>query len=400
MLWASAYGGLVLGLARRAGVAVPQEEFGRVMDYLSQQLRSIGDDSTLSDYCLALYALAVANRAEPAYQERLYAFREKLCREERALLALAILEGHGPKAMAGELLKATPGERHEKVYRFGCPARESAIRLLAWAHYQPADPMVDVLVNDLMNEQKQAHWGTTQGNAWAMLALTDYARRIEGKLQPIEGRLSWEGQTIPFQLNDRTNVFTRSFSLTNSADTPLVLVNELTNRLFATTCLDVRPPVSHQPRQDRGFNLARRYDRLDDDNRPQDLKSLRVGDRVLVTLRLAVREQARFVVIDDALPSILEIVNPEFQTQQARGEPQELFGEEGDWWRADFRELRKDRFLSFANWVAPGNYTLRYIARVRAAGTVTAPCAKVEEMYHPERYGLSETQPISSQPWE
>ena len=67
---------------------------------------------------------------------------------------------------------------------------------------------------------------------------------------------------------------------------------------------------------------------------------------------------------------------------------------------SDFHELRKDRFLSFANWVGAGRYTLRYVARVRAAGAVTAPCAKVEEMYHPERYGLSEAQTLSSQPLE
>jgi uncharacterized protein YfaS (alpha-2-macroglobulin family) len=64
---------------------------------------------------------------------------------------------------------------------------------------------------------------------------------------------------------------------------------------------------------------------------------------------------------------------------------------------SSFREIRKDRCLYFADWVAPGTYTLRYVARVRAAGTVTAPPAKVEEMYHPERYGLSGTQTITSQ---
>jgi hypothetical protein len=40
---------------------------------------------------------------------------------------------------------------------------------------------------------------------------------------------------------------------------------------------------------------------------------------------------------------------------------------------------------------------MRYIARVRAAGTVTAPSAKVEEMYHPDRCGLSGSEAISSE---
>ena len=93
-------------------------------------------------------------------------------------------------------------------------------------------------------------------------------------------------------------------------------------------------------------------------------------------------------------PPILEPIHATFKTQAARGWAET---EEADEWMADFREVRQDRFLSFANHVVPGRYLLRYLARVRAAGNVTAPCAKVEEMYHPDRYGLSEAQPLSSE---
>jgi uncharacterized protein YfaS (alpha-2-macroglobulin family) len=120
-----------------------------------------------------------------------------------------------------------------------------------------------------------------------------------------------------------------------------------------------------------------------------------VGDRVLVTLRLGVREPAEYVVIDDALPSILEAVTPEFRTQAARSPN---LADDESWWPSDFQELRQDRCLSFADEVEPGTYVLRYVARVRAAGTVTAPPAKVEEMYHPERCGFTETQTIVSEP--
>jgi uncharacterized protein YfaS (alpha-2-macroglobulin family) len=159
--------------------------------------------------------------------------------------------------------------------------------------------------------------------------------------------------------------------------------------------IEARPPETQLPRQDRGFSVQRRYDRLDDDNQPRDLNGLRVGDRVLVTLNLSVHEGARYVAVDDALPSILEAVNPEFKTQAARSA--DSLADTGDQWLSNFREIRKDRCLYFADWVGPGNYTLRYVARVRAAGSVTAPPAKVEEMYHPERYGLSGTQTLSSQ---
>ena len=397
MLWASAYGGMVLALAQRHGVAVPKEEFDSLLNYLSEQLRSPGEDaSTLSDCCLGLYALALAGRAEPGYHEKLYSLRGKLSAEDRLLLALAIAENHGAAEMIADLCNPDSPRRQGNENRFGCPAREDAIRLLAWIQYRPEDSTVDRLVSDLIREQKQAHWGTTQGDAWALLALTDYARRVEAKLQPADGQLQYAGQTIPFHLDERTNIFTQSFSITNMAGANLLLQPASTNRLFTTVSIEARPPETPQPRQDRGFSLQRHYDRLDDDNRPQGFADLHVGDRMLVTLRVTLGEAASYVVIDDALPSVLEAINPEFLTQEARAAGPSV--EEGSWWTSDFHEIRQDRCLSFADYLEPGTYTLRYVARVRAAGAVTAPSAKVEEMYHPERCGFTESQKLVSQP--
>ena len=396
MLWASAYGGIVLALAQRHGVEVPKEEFALLLDYLRQQLPSAsGDAADLDDYCLGLYALALAGRAEPAYHEKLFSLRAKLGAEDRALLALAIAESQGPAQMIGQLLQAGSDPRRRSEPSFGCPAREEAIRLLAWVHYQPGDPRIDRFVDDLMRDQKQAHWGTTQGDAWSLLALTEYARRVEGQLQPAEGQLMWGGHSVAFHLDGRTNIFTQTLATTNLAGAGLILLKTTTNRLYTSVLIEARPPAVQQPRQDRGFGLQRRYERLDDDNHPRDARVLHVGDRVLVTLDLAVHETARYVAVDDALPAILEAVNPEFKTQEA-GPRGATVGDDAEW-LSNFREIRKDRCMYFADWIGPGNYTIRYVARVRAAGTVTAPPAKIEEMYHPERYGLSGTETFTSE---
>ena len=249
-----------------------------------------------------------------------------------------------------------------------------------------------------MREQKQGHWNTTQGNAWALLALTDYAQEIEGKAPPAEGQLICGAETIPFRLDEQTRLFTRILPMTNISKASLKLMNASTNRLYTSVMIEARPSETQLPRQDRGFGLQRRYERLDDDNQPRDLTGLRVGDRVLVTLNLTVHEEALYVAVDDALPSIFEAVNPEFKTQETRSAAS--VPNKNGRWLDSFREIRKDRCLYFADRVVPGNYTLRYVARVRAAGNVTAPPAKVEEMYHPERCGLSGTQTLSSQGME
>jgi len=396
MLWASAYGGMVLGLAERHGVPVPKEEFDSLLKFISQQLRKDGAGAgELSEDCLALYALALAGRAEPAYHEKLFNLRARLSTEDRALLALAIAESHGPDQMIGALLEAASVSGPLDEEHFGCEARQQAISLLAWSRYRPDSPRLDELVSDLMRDQQEAHWGTTQGDAWALLALTDYARRIEPTVQPAEGRLTWGGRSFDFHLDGQTSLFTQSFGITNLPEDALGLSDLSGQRLFTSVCLEGRPAETPQPRQEHGFSLQRHYQRLDDENQPLDLRGLAVGDRVLVTLHLRVREPARYVAVDDPLPAILEAVNPEFKTRETRSA--EAAGAGSTWWPSDFRELRKDRCLSFANWVGPGNYTLCYVARVRAAGTATAPSAKVEEMYHPERFGLSETQVLKSE---
>ena len=462
MLWASAYGGVVLALAQRHGAPVAKDEFDRLLTYLSGSLRGLGgldEPRQLADRCLALYALALADHAEPGYHEVMFEKREKLSAEDRALLALAILEARrsvaqappvtppvtplvptelpllpplpaitapaGPlpftapvppppapvavmppaewPKMVDELFKPAPAPSAANDEWFGCSARDTAIRLLAWVQHRPEDPIVDKLVADLMGDRRDAHWTTTQGNAWALLALTEYAARVEKKLNAAQGTITWGAQSAPFQLGENASVWEHTFTLTSDlAATPLVLANPSKGRLYTQVKIESRSQVAKQPRQDRGFNLQRSYALLDDNNQPQDLKNLRVGDRVLVTLTLGVRQAAHWLAIDDPLPATLEAVNPEFKTQQAKADaptaPNASAPDNN--WIINFRELRTDRALFFADYVPPGDYTLRYVARVRAAGEVTAPSPKAEEMYHPDRFGLSASESFASKPTE
>ena len=404
MFWASAYGGMVLALAQRHGVDLPKEDFGRLLHYLSAQFRSNSSAvSSADDLCLAAYALALAGQAEPAYHEKLFSQRAQLSLEGRALLALTIAESQGSREMASTLLLATAtAGSQEKEMPFGCSARQKAIRLLAEVCARPDEAGIDELVTDLMNEQEAGQWSTTQGNAWATLALAEYGRRMEGNLDLCEGELRWGENTIPFRLEGTNNVFIRTLPLDSETTRPKLTLVRTKGIVFASTTIAARPQVARQPRQDQGFGLQRRYQRLNDENQVEEARNLRVGDRVLITLRLDVRQPARFVAVDDALPANLEAIHPEFKTQQTRGGVPSNASEfdAGECWRSDFQELRAERALFFANEVAPGNYLIRYLARVRAAATASAPAAKVEEMYHPNRYGLTETQVFSSLPME
>ncbi|MEI9893343.1 MAG: alpha-2-macroglobulin family protein [Chthoniobacter sp.] len=402
LFWGSAYGGFGLAMAKRAGFAVPEEAFDKLCKYLSEQLRGASNDNFdqhyrsggPSDRCLALYALAIAGHAEPAYHELMFKKREQLSTENRALLALAILESDGPKEMVAALLDPKQEIRHSDDDWFWSSSRDTAMRLLAWGRHQPDSPVVGQLVAELLGRRTGGHWMTTQGNCWSLLALSDYFRNTEKPGNQVTGTLTWQGKAEPVDVNSEHALMSAEFALNKQAAAqPMRLANPGGKMVYAEVVVESRPGNIVQPQQDQGYAIQRSYAKVEDDGTLSDLKEPRVGDRVLVTLNVEVRRPANYVVVDDPLPAIFEALNPAFKSQETRA------GDKiGRAWMSDYTELREDRALFFADHIFPGDYTIRYLARVRSVGTATAPSSKVEEMYHPERFGLTESTQLTSLP--
>ncbi len=397
--WVSAYGGMALALAKKQGRSVPDGEFDTLLKYLSQSLRESPagwQNEGLSDRCLALYTLALARKSEPGYHEQMFEKRDLLSGESRALLALAILESDGQREMALELLAPKVGPPAQGDLGFGCPERELAVQLLAWLRANSEGARVESLAEELFHSQKLGRWSTTQGNAWGLIALADYVRKIELNHFESSGQLMWQNEKREFKLSAQPAALEMVFPCAaKSASRELNLENPGQHPLFVRVAAEFHPLVQRQPRENRGFGLRREYALVDDEGKVGEYRNARVGDLVLVTLNLESSQMAHYVAIDDALPAILEPVNPRFKSRETR-----VGNALDNEWEDDFHELRQDRALFFRNYLAPGQYTIRYLARVRAAGTAIAPSAKVEEMYHPERFGLSETQDLQSRALE
>ena len=392
-LFASAWATVVLAELAKEDFPLPNE-WAKLLGYLGKELRDIRklrDGNDLDQHALVLFALAHSGHPEPAYCEKLATRRNEMSREGRALLALAILEAKGNPAFAVGLLNPTLPSP-EITSWFGSATRERAISLMAWTRAKPQSPEVGKLTAELLASRRNGHWRTTQENAWALLALSQYFTLLEREVKPVNGRLVQNTQTFPFQLTKKH--FTETTKLAYDATRPLgplTVENPQRATLYAETRFVARPPVAPQPRQDRGYAVSRRYQKLAADGSLVPATDLLVGDRIVVTLRVATTRPGNFVAIDDPLPAILEAVNPQFRTQQGAVDTQEF-------WNADYREVRADRVLYFCDHLPPGAFTFNYLARVRSAGTVTAPATKVEEMYRPERFGLSDTLKMTSRP--
>ena len=395
MPWATAYATFVLSLAQQNGVELPEGVLKQLGTDLADGLpATLTNRHEIPTGCLALYALATAGDARPAWHEKFFEQRALLSGEARALLALAISLADGPDEMIEKLLSEKPAAAAAPL-AFGSPRREQAIRLLAWLAYQADAPEVGQLVEILVARLAESVAGSTQDGAWTLLALSTYANECEGELPELAGSLAWNGAQMPFRVDETNRLVRLHFSRTNDETAPLLQLDlPAGSRLFTRVELATVPPETQQTAQDHGLSVARTYTALGETNQPLDLKNLRVGDRVLVTLRIAVPQPAEFLVVDDPLPAVLEAVLPEFRAGPGLTLPG---GAETDWF-SDFRELRADRALFFANDAPAGAYMVRYLTRVRAAGTATAPACKIEAMYAPEKFGLSASQVLTANP--
>jgi uncharacterized protein YfaS (alpha-2-macroglobulin family) len=387
--WGSAYAGLALALAQKQGFSVPNQESKDLFEYLSKELRGMAKDATgygLSAQCLAVYTLAVAGKPEAAYHDLLFQKRAKLGAEDRALVALAVIESKGPATMIEELLKTPVASGGYLDQFFGSVSRETALHLLAWSLYQPKSPRVDELAVELFRRRSNGHWSTTQANAWSLLSLATYLRQVESGDKNATGQILWDKATAPFTVSKDKPLVTTTFPIVNKTAAEPIRLTKSGGQVFSDVTVEARPKVMERPRQDRGYGITRRYSKVGDDGTLSAAENLQVGDRILVTLDVDVRQRATYLAVEDPLPSVFEAINPEFKSQEvAAGE---TLGTE---WVSDYHELREDRAVFFSDVLYPGHYTLRYLARVITAGETIAASAKIEEMYHPERFGTTET---------
>ncbi len=395
-LYASAYAVVVLKLAKDspAAAALPAPATESLMTLLSNSLRNmdrVRHPAGLEELTLAAYGLALHDRAEPAYHERLFERRNELNPAARAFLALAMQASNGDPGVIRKLLDSRQPAPEEGTW-YGGAARERALALLATVAIDQGSDKTGALVAELLSLRSNGAWQTTHDTAWALLALSRYAAARESKRVPVSGTLVVNGVENAFALDQKT--FTKAMNASFDAEAPLSrleVLNPKGAQLFGEVRFEAQPPSGDQPRQDRGFAVSRSYFKLDSGGNPEPAQDLRVGDRVLVQLRVSAQRPAHFVAIDDPLPAMFEAVNPAFTSKAVSG-ADNLTSD----YTADHTEIRDDRVLYFCDHLPAGEHTFTYLARVRSAGRAIAPQTKAEEMYRPERFGLGETAWIES----
>ncbi len=386
-LWGSAYGGLVLALAQEIGYDLPQARLDALWEYLSQSLRDTGPDAgrvELSHRALAVFALAKANRAEPAYHEKLFELRAGLALEARALAAAAVAASGGPEELVEGFLAEAEVEKPGPEYSYG-RSHVVAVRLLAWLEYDPRNPAAIELAEQLMTQRNaRGDWGSTYGNAWALLALSAEAKAEGGGgEEPSRILVRFGDREEQVRLDREQPAHRLVFDVKLADGAPSVrLAAEGEGMVYVAIQAAARPERMPPRRPDQGFLVTRRYLRMNAEGQAVPAEKLRIGDLVLIQLDVTAEQAASYVVVDDPLPALLEPVQGKTADRLGR--------RDSTLWRTDYREMRDDRAVFFCDALhSAGRFQLEYYARVTGEGDVFAPPATVEAMYDPALRGFS-----------
>ncbi|MGC8781206.1 MAG: Ig-like domain-containing alpha-2-macroglobulin family protein, partial [Anaerolineae bacterium] len=441
---------VVLGMAkaRQAGFAVDETVLARGVRYLKGQLKAPAGlkGAQLNQQAIILYALAEASAAEPNRAGALYEQRERLSLYAKGYLALAFgLMSDAASAsrlqtlvadIAGRAITSGTTTHWEEAWtddiNMNSDTRTTAILLDVLARHAADHSLAPNAVRWLMSARRADRWETTQENAWAIMALTDwmvasgelrgdYAWRVllnnaalgQGQVTPATvGQATTLRAAVASLLADQTNalVIQRAATTDGLDKAPAPAAGEEAQRgqLYYTVHLKTYRPVEQIGPLNRGVVISREYrlaecgqpagaEKAADKTECPTIESARVGDVIDVRLRIIAAQQLHYLVVEDPLPAGAEAVDTSLRTTsitaagptiERKPAPQEKqdwrwWG----WWTPTHVELRDEKAVLFATWLEPGSYEFRYQIRASVPGRFLVLPPTAYQMYNPEVWG-------------
>ncbi len=421
--WLSVYATWGLDLARRHGVAVDERSLGRARAHLLSMLARWGelsDGKVTAPYALDVLTDAVGQPHVDAdslavVADQLVAARAGMPEFSRALLLHAMARLGAPRsqldAQVTELAAGLhvdgavaryAGRDESYTTHFDSQLRTSALVLRALLAASPRHPMLAPLALGLVRDRSRGTWRTTQEAAWALLALSDYAKTQQattgvaataslGGLDVLSRTLSPSGAP-----GSDARVSVSMAELLRSPDRSLVFGARGGTAHYEARLRFTR---SSLPTDDvaSGIELHRRTYTLPNQQPSGELlrsggwrvdgDTFAEGATVMVELELITSSPRRFVVIEDPLPGGFESWDLDLQ-----GGPRWLRRlERGASTRT---ERRDDRVVFFVDDLSPGVHRLSHLIRATRTGSYVTPPARAEEMYSPETFGRTAARTI------
>ncbi|GJM20906.1 MAG: hypothetical protein DHS20C15_08210 [Planctomycetota bacterium] len=293
-------------------------------------------------------------------------------------------------------------ESDERAVLLHGERRTDGLLLEALITVDPKNPLIEKVVKGLLAHRRRGAWGSTQEDLFVLLGLQAAFAALESELPSFTAR-AWLGDTGLMSeefagretRSERLSLpMTQLAELVAERDTNVTLQREGVGRMWWRVGLRYAPGAHERvAARDAGFEVSRRYEAIDD---PSDVRRrddgtwvIRRGASVRVHLELLAESARHHVALVDALPSGLEVLNPDLPVS-ASVEPVAHKLRRPWWWSWRWYEhanLRDERVEVFASSLPAGIHEYSYVARATAPGEYVLPPLFAEEMYTPETFG-------------
>ncbi|MDO5471251.1 MAG: alpha-2-macroglobulin family protein [Akkermansia sp.] len=335
--WASAQAALVLSFAAEAGYEVPAEAQAKLRTYLLRELTKQDKPGVFTRYAVG-----------------------------RACGDLVLADA--------ALAEAAAGQKGEIADRFSSRLATASLRLLADLRKAKADfyPAFNRWLRTVGGEKCYL---STWDSGWVFIALHEFLHTT-----PLES----EAQATLTTASGRVVVVGRE-PVTLSDDEAATLT-PVAGTAYLTVKAKALPEKTDYPGvTEKGLQITRIYEKRGADGVWREAREFNVGDVVRVTLTCAKSErELEYFVLEDYLPACMEAINPNVPSQAAGLE----WSPWSHWF--DHKEYLSYRVRGFCTrWGGRDLLNMSYFARVKRAGTSTAPPAQAQLMYEPQTYGLS-----------
>ncbi|MDY6787163.1 MAG: alpha-2-macroglobulin family protein, partial [candidate division WOR-3 bacterium] len=244
-------------------------------------------------------------------------------------------------------------------------------------------PYAYQIITWMLRERKENKWRTTQSNAYALMAITEYFNTYESEEPDFTAKLLIDGiesMNRQFRGYD-SNIY--NYSIDESAiendEAKISFVKEGSGLLYYQMMLSF-VPTGKTNAEDYGFSVKKEIIPVN-----ENIKGIVKGEKYWVVLKINTPKDRLYVAVDDPLPAGFEIINAAFKTNENI-----KTGNAYNWYYGfNHKEIYYDRFLLFADYLTKGNHEYRYLVKAKFTGDFHMPQTKVSEMYTPEVFGTT-----------
>jgi len=264
-------------------------------------------------------------------------------------------------------------ERRDDWWWLMASADANANRLLLAATGDPfwqAD--LGRLARGALGRQKQGRWNTTTANAWGVVALDAFSRKVEaepvsGNAQLTLGAASWTG-TLPSTVLQAWPEGPATLKLRQlGSGKPWATVRSL-------AAVPLMAPLSS------GYRIVRSVTPVEQKTRGQWSR----GDVYRVRIDIEAQADMTWVVVDDPIPAGAGILGTGLGRDSQIATSGERFR---GWVFPAFQERTQAAFRSYYEFVPKGSFSVEYTVRLNNEGRFAMPVTRVEALYNPEMFG-------------